>query len=101
MVSLDNQKWLSKLLGYDFEIEFKPRFTNKVVDALSRIPAQATLLALSAPQVLQLSKLDKELASDPSLSQILATLYMGHPTKPRYSLVQGRLYYKNILVVPP
>ena len=101
MVSPNNQKWLSKLLGYDFEIECKPGFTNKVADALSRIPAQATLLALSTPQVLQLSELDKELASDPSLSQILATLYTGHPTKPGYSLVQGRLYYKNILVVPP
>ena len=101
MVSPDNQKWLSQLLGYDFEIECKPGFTNKVADALSKIPAQATLLALSTPQVLQLSELDKELASDPSLSQILAALYTSHPAKPGYSLVQGRLYYKNILVVPP
>ena len=91
MVSPNNQKWLSQLLGYDFEIEYKLGFTNKIADALSRIPAQTTLLALSTPQVLQLFELDRELASDPSLSEIVEALYTGHPIKLGYSLVQGRL----------
>ena len=70
MVSPDYHKWLCKLLGYDFEIEFKPGFTSKGVDALSRVPAQFSLLNLSIPCALQMTELDKELATDPTLSQL-------------------------------
>ena len=52
MVTLDHQKWLCKLLGYDFEIEYKSGSTNRAVDALSRIPFLPTLLSLSMPRVL-------------------------------------------------
>lgn len=29
------QKWISKPLGYDFKIKYKPRASSKVADALS------------------------------------------------------------------
>ena len=32
------QKWVSKLLGYDYEIQFKNGSQNAVADALSRLP---------------------------------------------------------------
>lgn len=32
----DFQKWVSKLIGFDFEIQYKPGAANRVVDALSQ-----------------------------------------------------------------
>jgi hypothetical protein len=43
------QCWLVKLLGYDYEIEYKQGKENFVVDALSRIEAPQTLMAISHP----------------------------------------------------
>jgi hypothetical protein len=34
--TISQQKWLSKLLGYDFVIEYKKGKENRVADALSR-----------------------------------------------------------------
>ncbi|WVZ26300.1 hypothetical protein V8G54_004844 [Vigna mungo] len=35
----DQQTYLSKLLGYDFEIQYRPGKTNSTADALSRLPS--------------------------------------------------------------
>ena len=100
MVTLDHQKWLCKLLGYDFEIEYKSRSTNRVVDALSRIRFLTTLLSLLVPRVLRLEELEKEIDSDPVLSKIQEALSQGQPAPLRYSLIQGKFLYKNRLVLP-
>ena len=44
------QKWLSKLIGYDFEIHHRSMKENKVVDALSRMNEfveKATIMVIS------------------------------------------------------
>jgi hypothetical protein len=42
--------WESKLLGFDFKVEYRPSSTNMVTDALSRHDEEATndLMAISA-----------------------------------------------------
>lgn len=54
----EQQKWLTKLMGYDFEIHFKPGKENMVADALSRIEIPV-ILALSYPTATWLEELRK------------------------------------------
>lgn len=46
--TLEQQKWLTKLLGYSYEIYYKPRCDNVVADALSRVPAESSMLSFAA-----------------------------------------------------
>ncbi len=48
--SPQQNKWLAKMLGYDYEIIYKKGKDNRVVDALSRqFEEESTLLAISLP----------------------------------------------------
>ena len=52
LVSEEHQRWLSKLVGYDFEIQYRPGIENRVADALSRRREDNKLSALSIPWVI-------------------------------------------------
>lgn len=43
------QKWVSKLLGFYYEIQYKQGCDNQVADALSRIPLDASVIQSSPP----------------------------------------------------
>ena len=47
----EQQKWVAKLLGYDYEILYKPGQKNYTTDALSRVVGSPSLDTLFAPQV--------------------------------------------------
>ena len=46
-INMDYQKWFSKILGFDFEIVYKPGLENKVADALSRKEVLPELFAFT------------------------------------------------------
>ncbi|XP_022154744.1 uncharacterized protein LOC111021922 [Momordica charantia] len=88
IVQPEYQKWVSKLLGYDFEIQYRPGLENKAVDALSRLPHISQLTALSTPTLIDVNVIKTEVAEDPEFTKILEELQKDPDSVPRYSLQQ-------------
>ena len=64
------QKWVAKLFGYDFEIQFPPELKNKAADALSRIPISMDLATHMVPSRLDTSLINSQVEADPHLAKI-------------------------------
>ena len=64
------QKWLLKLMGYDFSIEFKKGKNNMAANALSRKDTQGEFNAISSPLPQWLESIKVENQSHPELQRI-------------------------------
>ena len=91
------QKWIAKLLGFDFEIKYKLGRENKVADALSR---RVYLEAISAVTFQDWTGLEDEIHRDNKLRGILQNLIGEKAVPAGYELKQGRLLYHDRLVIP-
>lgn len=47
----EQQEWLAKLMGYEYEIQYRPGKENHAADALSRRPESPILHSLCVPQI--------------------------------------------------
>lgn len=68
------QKWLSKLIGYDFRVEFRAGKENLAADALSRqedITEQGTLWAISTQIVHWADQIKDSYKNDPEIQAIM------------------------------
>lgn len=97
---MEYQRWLKKLLGFVFEIQYKPRLENKAADALSRKGVVVEMFALTVPAAIQLEKIGTEVDQNQELQQIIKALQEGSKDHEDYSLVQGRLLRKGKLIIP-
>lgn len=95
------QKWVGKLLGFDFEIKYKPGAQNRIADALSRshssTPECNAILSSHTPSW---SELIQIIQQDEALQQITASVASGDTQITGYTVEHGLLKFKGRLVVP-
>ncbi|MCH81104.1 hypothetical protein A2U01_0001883 [Trifolium medium] len=87
------QHYLSKLLGYNYEIQYKPDNTNVVADALSCAPEphSSSLLQLIVPQFLFLDELKQELLLDSRFLELRDQCLADPNSLPDYQVMDGLL----------
>lgn len=81
-VSLERHKWLTKLLGSDFEIQYKLGLENKAADALSRLEPVPSLKALTVPHLLILDDLAAQVVANLKLGPLVAVLKLDPSAMP-------------------
>jgi hypothetical protein len=64
------QRWVTKLLGYDYELVYKKGIENRAADALSRQPDTSELASFSAPTSLISSDLWRTKAEDHTMEEL-------------------------------
>lgn len=104
-VNMEYQKWLVKLLGYEFDIVFKPGVENTAADGLSRIDHSTelssctTLLALTMPTTLQMN-LFQEIANNVTIQETMRMIKEGSTVRVGLTIREDKLWYKGRLVIP-
>lgn len=100
-VGVEYQKWVTKLLGYSFEVQLKPGSANRVVDALSwKSETKTELCSLLSSSEVDWTKLEEEVQKGTTLSKIRQEMRADSTSHPGFSLQEGRLFFKNWLVIP-
>lgn len=104
ITTLVQQKWLTKLLGFDYKIEYKKGRDNFVASPLSRLhdsgeDGNGELNAISV--VIPKWKVDLKLSweQDPAVQPTLAQLAIDSASDPNYTLEGGELRYQGKLFV--
>ncbi|XP_026399861.1 uncharacterized protein LOC113295752 [Papaver somniferum] len=85
------QKWLMKLLGFDYEVKYKKGSENKVADALSRrphMPASCNSISLSQPVWAQ--EVIASYTADPKAQEVITQLSITPHTTTPFSYTNGR-----------
>jgi hypothetical protein len=92
----EQQFYLAKLLGYSYEIVYKPGAQNRVADALSRIQC----LALSIPHMEFIEKLKAQLLEDAAFQELICKVQADSAAYPGYQILNGLLFFKGKLFLP-
>ncbi|TYK14722.1 Transposon Ty3-G Gag-Pol polyprotein [Cucumis melo var. makuwa] len=93
------QKWLTKLLGYDFEILYQSRLLNKAADALSRVDTRVELNEMTTSEIVDMNTMSEEVENDEELQQIVEKLKKEQEVGGKFEWKNGRLLYKGRLVL--
>ncbi|XP_027166082.1 uncharacterized protein LOC113766055 [Coffea eugenioides] len=94
------QKWLTKLMGYDYETQFKMGRENVVADALSRKGEDPhELSAISMVKPAWINNLAERYEQDPKAKELLTALAINDTERLEYSYNGGVIRYKGRIYV--
>lgn len=95
------QKWLLKLLGYDFAIEYKVGASNKVVDALSRKEEKTEILSCAMTVLVPswLETVKAMYASCDDLKLLKEKWERGRLNPVKYQEKNGLLFKKGRIII--
>lgn len=98
----EQQKWLTKLIGYNFEIHYKPGKENLVADALSRVLEASTGLCatVSSPIFPLFNQLQQFYATHPAGKQLIIQLRESSTMQRNFSYRAGILYFHERIFIP-
>ena len=108
--TIPQNHWISKLMGYDFRVEFRPGRFNVVADALSRRdgdapllatlpPAEPAIAAISVPTFQLFDQLRREVTASDELRALRDEVASG-ARGTDWALQDGLLLYKGRVYVP-
>jgi hypothetical protein len=99
--TIPQHHWVSKLLGFDFRVEFRPGRQNIVADALSRrdVERSADLCGISGPQFSLFEDLWQQMGSVEELSKLKASILAG-TAEPHWNVVDELITFKGRVYVP-
>lgn len=88
------KRWLSKLLGYDFNIIYKPCVQNKPADVLSLLLGASfqTLSVVSQPIAVIWDALRRGQQSHPTTTLLISAVTANPAKHPSYSIYYGLLF---------
>jgi len=97
--SEEKQKWVTKMLGYDFEIIYKKGKQNVVEDTLSRKDedVEALLCAISIIQPELINEAREEWKNDEGVWALIRNLQQDSITFDTFSWKNDSLWYKDRL----
>ncbi|KAJ8649639.1 hypothetical protein MRB53_002662 [Persea americana] len=100
LTTMEQPKWLTKLIGYDYEIIYRSGKENTVADAISRLGEYAALFMVSQTIFSFIPDIIATYSQDPNLGSIRDRLRVDPLGVPHYSLDNDMLRYKGRIVVP-
>ncbi|XP_075074758.1 uncharacterized protein LOC142162316 [Nicotiana tabacum] len=94
------QKGLTKLLGLDYEVQYKKGAENRVADVLSmRGEKDSSLFALSSTKPTWMSEVEQSFEHDPATHKLITELITSTNSSPIYTLLQGILRYDQKIYI--
>ncbi|GMJ10271.1 hypothetical protein HRI_004696300 [Hibiscus trionum] len=95
------QKWVVKMLGYDYEVVYRKGNTNIVADALSRKPVNegVELMAISSVDTGVMARVKNSWSNDDKLQKIITDLQGGSLKHHKYSWDEEILRRKGKILV--